>query len=52
MGETDKCLTDGADEEMQLLSCCVRIRFVSRIFALGLPLKLVVGLPGRLSVLR
>jgi replication factor C subunit 2/4 len=26
LGETDKSLTDGADEEMQLLSCCIRIR--------------------------
>lgn len=26
LGETDKCLTDGADEELQLLSCCARIR--------------------------
>ncbi|KAK4703196.1 hypothetical protein P7C70_g3021, partial [Phenoliferia sp. Uapishka_3] len=26
LGETDKCLTDGADEEMQLLSACARIR--------------------------
>ncbi|KAI5476518.1 replication factor C subunit 2 [Pseudohyphozyma bogoriensis] len=26
LGETDKCLTDGADEELQLLSACARIR--------------------------
>ncbi|SGY40785.1 BQ5605_C003g02421 [Microbotryum silenes-dioicae] len=26
LGETDKCLTDGADEELQLLSCAARIR--------------------------
>lgn len=26
MGEADKCLTDGADEELQLLNLCLRIR--------------------------
>jgi len=26
LGETDKSLTDGADEEMQLLAACARIR--------------------------
>ncbi|KAK4058774.1 Subunit of heteropentameric Replication factor C (RF-C) [Microbotryomycetes sp. JL221] len=26
LGETDKCLTDGADEELQLLSACARMR--------------------------
>lgn len=28
LGETDKCLTDGADEELQLLSTCTRVRKV------------------------
>ena len=26
LGETDKCLTDGAEEELQLLSACARVR--------------------------
>jgi len=26
LGETDKCLTDGADEELQLLNACAKIR--------------------------
>lgn len=26
LGETDKSLNDGADEELQLLTCCFRIR--------------------------
>ena len=26
LGGTDKCLTDGAEEELQLLSACARVR--------------------------